>query len=135
MSRDGTNSLGLSTGVLQRFRSPRYGGAPEGAGWERVECVSADGASRLDLWFCVGSGELRFQAFGGPELIAAADWCVERTLAGELVWPQGPGARALLDALELPATAAGDMALVEYAFRALPAAFFDELRSVRKRSP
>lgn len=117
---------------MRRFRFPRHAGAPEdAAGWERFQVMSADGASRLDLWLRGTSGDLRFEAFGGPELIAAADWSVERTLSGELRWPPGVTARELVAILALPAEAAGAMLLVERAFRA---AFGKDMQSVLERS-
>ncbi len=96
--------------------------------------ISTDGASRLDLWLCSASGDLRFEAFGGPELIAPADWCVERTLSGELRWPPGLTAREMVDVLALPAEATGDTLLVRRAFGGIMVAAGNDMQLVRERS-
>ncbi len=104
---------------LRRFRIPAHAGAPvEPEQWRHVSRWSAAGDARLDVWRHVESDNVRFEAFGPPALIAAADWVAARTRAGEIAWPDGIAGRAIMDALDLPAEAAGLAVLVEDAFRA-----------------
>lgn len=104
-------------GWQRRFLQPVRAGAPASGGWLHVSHWSADRQMRVDLWYSEGSGAVRFEAFGPPELIAAADWLSEQAVLDDVL----PSASEVAARLDLPRDAAGAVVVVEDAFRQLAA--------------
>lgn len=112
------------TDWLAHFRAPGLGGAPtRGTGWFRAEAGDLARGAFVVAWLAPpGSGQrARFEVFGPPSLIAAAQWYAERVAIDSAGAVYVPTAREAWESLALPAAERGVVLLVEDAFRAVGA--------------
>lgn len=107
-----------SDAVRERFRAPAHAGTVEGGAEGRA--ATPDARVRLTAAMSDGRlGEVRFQAWGCPHLIAACDACaaaLEGRPAADLLNYE---VRCLMQTLAVPVEKAGRILVLEDAVRSL----------------
>lgn len=115
-----SESQPYSAAVLARFAAPRYAGELQGAGVVRgrTGSVAAGREVAFSLRLGLGGAELRFQAYGCPHTIAAADLAAERLSGADRETLAQFGGLSLVEELALPAEKLPVVLVVEDALKA-----------------
>jgi NifU-like protein involved in Fe-S cluster formation len=107
-----------SSEVRRRLRAPSRAGLSQGTG--RVSATGEAEDRSLNVWVrfqveLAGSvvQSLRFEAYGCPHFVAAADWIAERLEGGSAAALAVPVAQAARAALEVPTEKLGKLLVLE----------------------
>jgi hypothetical protein len=103
-----------------RFREARHAGPPpQGAGWVRGNAQGRSEDTEILFWLSLTSSDARFQAYGSPWAIAAAELVCECWVAGQAI----PDAHAMQRLLSAPPDRLDAFFTVEDAWQAARAEF------------
>ncbi|WP_084594086.1 iron-sulfur cluster assembly scaffold protein [Arhodomonas aquaeolei] len=108
--------------VAARFAAPAHAGRPDGTGWLSGEAGRVPAGVTVRIWLrgdtAGGVTAARFEAFGDPAVIAAADWLCDEIAGRPLTELGGLTARRISEALAIPAAHMDGTLVVEDALAA-----------------